>query len=86
MGIKTSRIDLAMSEMKAWNEIPEPKPARISANERVLWGVAHEDSIDHSNVAMFCECAECNKRDSSKPLGTENEQSLAYWELGISNN
>ena len=75
-----------MSEIKAWNEIPEPKPARISANERVLRGAVHKDSIGHSDVGMFCESAECNKRESSKPSGTENEQGLAYQELGISNN
>ena len=77
LGIKTSQIDLAMSEMKAWNKIPEPKPARISVNKRVLQGPVHKDLIDHSDVIMFYESAECNKHESSKPLGTENEQGLA---------
>ena len=75
-GIEASRMDLAMSEMKVWNEIPEPKPERISANERVLRGAAHEDSIGYSDVVMFCESAECNRCESSEPLGTENEQGL----------
>ena len=72
-------MDLTMSEMRAWNEIPEPKPERISANERALWGVAHKDSISYSDVVMFCKSAECtcNKCESSKQLVTENEQGLA---------
>ena len=72
-------MDLTMSEMRAWNEIPESKPEWISANERALWGAAHEGSIGYSNVVMFCKSTECtcNKCKSSKPLGTENEQGLA---------
>ena len=40
-------MDLAMSEMKAWNEIPVPEPARILENETALWGKAQ---IGHSDV------------------------------------
>ena len=41
-----------MSEMKACNETPVPKPARISLNETVLQGMAQEDLIGYSDVVI----------------------------------
>ena len=45
-------MDLAANEMKVWNEIKVPEPARMSANERALRGAAQDNLIDYFGVVM----------------------------------
>ena len=69
-------MDLAMSEIKEWNEISVPEPVRILENETAPWGKAQVDLISYSDDLnnLFCELTECSKCESSKPSGTAKKQ------------